>query len=67
MVREKLFDRHGDFLILHNYEMKAEIYCFISFTIAYRGISFVPNDIFSFYYSRLGRKGLIKAKQYLSS
>jgi hypothetical protein len=34
--------------------------------IAYCGISFVSNEIYSFYYSHLGRKGLIRAKQYLS-
>jgi hypothetical protein len=73
--------RHGDFLILRNYEMKAEIYCFVNYMttkygilyivigrkIAYRGITFVPNEIFNFYYFRLGRKVLIRAKQYLSS
>jgi hypothetical protein len=69
-----------DFSILRNFETKAGIYyCFMNFTIArygafciiigqkitYHGISFVPNEIFNFYYFRLGRKGLIRAKQAL--
>jgi hypothetical protein len=56
------------FFILRNYVMKAEIYCFmiakhgtsyiiIRRKIAYHGTTFVPNEIFNFYYFRTGRKG----------
>jgi hypothetical protein len=69
------------FFILRNYEMKAEIYCFVNFMvakhgiyhiiigrkIAYRGITFVPNETINFYYFRLGRKALFDPDQYLSS
>jgi hypothetical protein len=71
----------GIFLILRNYETKAEIYCFInSMTakyrtyyiiiqrkITYHGISFAPNERYTFYYSCLGWKVLFGPEQYLSS
>jgi hypothetical protein len=55
------------FFILRNHEMKAEIYCFVNYTIAkygvfyiitgrkiaYRGFSFVPNEIFIFVTKRI--------------
>jgi hypothetical protein len=58
------------FLILRDFEMKAEIYCFVNFMIAkyqafciiigrkiaYHGITFVSNETFNFDYFHLGRK-----------
>ena len=76
----KVSARTAKIYMLRNYEMKDEISCFVVFkidkyeinyivtarNIAYRGIPFVPNEIFHCDYFRLGRNVLFGPDQYIS-